>query len=69
LRLTNHQRGGIVAAYEVLSSQLNTAQQAFGGGAQKPSGSSATVAGSTGANMVRSWPPRLLSNRISPALA
>ena len=52
LRLTNYQREGVVAAYETLSSQLNAAQQAFGGGAQQLLRSSAAAIGSSGANLV-----------------
>ena len=33
LRLTNHQREAVVAAYAALSSQLSVAQHAFGNGA------------------------------------
>ena len=56
LRLTNRQREEVIAAYGVLSAQLNTANQDYGGATEKPTNGSAPVGG--GANLVGYMPRR-----------
>ena len=66
LRLTNHQREGVLAAYAALSSQLNAAQQAFLTAERRATNSSPPVVGGSGANVVGHPLPKLCGHRRRP---